>query len=156
MAPTNTLFPSLAMIASRREFISGLIASMGVTAILNLLPTSELLIKAAQENATQAEDLMNEITPIQKEIRRLMGIAACIQEQPGHIFTDEDLVALAVAAGCNFALVAEGSGTALKPVHEIAAKRLINNRINVYENGVFYASLSSHQLPSLPSSPHTS
>jgi hypothetical protein len=148
MAPTNTLFPSLAVSTSRREFISGLIASMGVMAVLNLLPTSELLIKVAQENATQPEDLMNEITPIQKEIRRLMGIAACIQEQAGNIFTDEDLVALAVAAGCNFALVAKGSGTALKPVHEITAKRLINNRINVYENGVYCASLFSHQPPS--------
>jgi hypothetical protein len=125
----------------RREFLSGLIASIGVAAILDLSPTSEALVNAIQENAVKPEELMDDITPIQKEIRRLMGIAEYLQKEVTHSFSEQELIALAIAAGCVFSLVAEGSGTALKPKHKIQAKRLMSGCISVHEDGNFCTTL---------------
>jgi hypothetical protein len=141
MSIANQISSPIILSTRRREFLSGLIASIGVAAILDLSPTSEALVNAIQENAVKPEELMDDITPIQKEIRRLMGIAEYIQKEVTHSFSEKELIALAISAGCAFSLVAEGSGTVLKPKHKIQAKRLMSGRISVYEDGNFCTSL---------------
>lgn len=141
MSITNQIAYPIQLNANRREFLSGLLASIGIMGILSLSPTSEILINASQAGCVKPEEFMDDITPIQKEIRRLMGFAEHIQNDRHDSFSNKELGALAIAAGCAFSLVEEGSGTALKPDNKIQAKRLSNGRINVYEDGNFYASL---------------
>jgi hypothetical protein len=122
--------------ASRRVFLNGILATLGAAAIADLTVDSEILLTSANEVNCTPEALFDDITPLQKEVRRLMGIASIAQDGIQLVFTDEEVTALAVAAGCDFAIVPEGAGEALRIKLPVQVVRKEDGTIAVYENGI--------------------
>lgn len=122
--------------ASKRIFINTILATLGAAALADLTTNSKILVDSASEvNCTPAE-LLDDITPVQKEVRRLLSIASIIREETNSDFSDEEMTALGVAAGCDFAIVPQGAGEALRIKLPIRAVRREDGSIAVYENGI--------------------
>lgn len=122
--------------ASRRIFLNGILTTLGAAALVDLTVESKLLVDSANEANCTPEELFEDITPIQKEVRRLMGIASIAQEGTHFNFSDEEITALAVHAGCDFAIVPQGAGEALRIKLPIQVVRKEDGLIEVYENGI--------------------
>lgn len=122
--------------ASKRIFINTILATLGAAALADLTTNSKILVDSASEvNCTPAE-LLDDITPVQKEVRRLLGIASIVREEKNSDFSDEEMTALGVAAGCDFAIVPQGAGEALRIKLPIRAVRREDGSIAVYENEI--------------------
>ncbi len=121
---------------SKRIFLNGILATLGVAAFAELTVDSKLLIDSASDANCTPEMLFDDITPIQKEVRRLMSIASIAQEGTHLDFSEEEITALAVHAGCDFAVIPQGAGEALRIKLPIQVVRNEDGTIDVYENGI--------------------
>lgn len=122
---------------SKRIFLNGILATLGVAAFADLTVDCKLLIDSASDANCTPEMLFDDITPIQKEVRRLMSIASIAQGGTHLDFSEEEITALAVHAGCDFAIVPQGAGEALRIKLPIQVVRNEDGTIDVYENGIF-------------------
>ena len=132
----QTLFPvPIELDISRRDFLAGLIGTVGFAGISDLTSNSIEVIQGAADMGIAPEVLFDDISPIQKEVRRMLGLADAALRSTHTNFSNDEIVGPAVAAGCDFAIVQEGLGEAIRPKRAVQVERRHDGRIVVYEDG---------------------
>ncbi len=101
--------------------------------ISKLTSESKEVAQAATNMNVAPEVLLDDITPVQKEIRRLLGIADAAVNDKHLDFSCDEVLGLSISAGFDFVLAQDGGGEALRPMREIRVERRLDGAVVVFE-----------------------
>ncbi len=122
----------------RREFLArSALSALRIVGNTDLLAESSMLTHDVLSPQSFSNDYLtcDDLTPIEKAARRLMMVLSKAKQGSHSIFTDEEVIALAFDAGCDFTVVENSNGAAFLPIKMIRVERRADGQIIVFEDG---------------------
>jgi hypothetical protein len=121
----------------RREFLArSALSALKIVGNTDLLAESSMLTHDVLSPPSFSDEYVtcDDLTPIEKAARRLMMVLSNAKAGSHTIFTDEEVIALAFDAGCDFTVIEDSNGAAFLPIKMIRVERRSDGQIVVFED----------------------
>jgi hypothetical protein len=122
----------------RREFLArSALSALRILDNTDLLAESSMLTHDVLSPQSFSDEYVtcDDLTPIEKAARRLMMVLSNAKQGSHTIFTDEEVIALAFDADCDFTVVEDSNGAAFLSIKMSRVERRADGQIIVFEDG---------------------
>lgn len=122
----------------RRQFVArSVLSALRVVGNTDFLAESSMLTRDVLSLPSGTHEFVpyDDLTQIEKAARRLMMVVSSAKERSHAVFNEEEIIALAFDAGCEFTMIEDANGAAFLPTKMIRIERRPDGHVVVFEDG---------------------